>query len=413
MLWFENKKITGRISYLLWLALSVRFLEYTYSHTVNGPFCDDILTILFPVNALVGSGIKSYLHELVALHNEHKVLTLKLIAGLYYYIFSEVNFKTLCLIGDVIFCLIPPLLVGKGKSFWLIVVSLLFFTPRVNGSALWAMTALSNFMVIFLAIIALRAIDSTPRLWNAFGGILIFLCVMTQGNGLIYGLLILIYAITRNGLRPSLSAILFFFISLYAYFYEWHANQDPLHLSYSYLDNAVQLVLFFFAVLGSLIPQVEGARILGVLMFFFYILLKSLSPLRNRLSFYDVVIVGGFLSAAMITPNRVFLGPEAAVVSRYAILSLAMLSALLMEVVQDLNIYSNKIEIFVLSMAIMFYSWSWFNLNDKEMMPFYVGQSVASTKGSDVRIEIGCGVDTRILEDIVEKSLLSGVYVRH
>ena len=130
------------------------------------------------------------------------------------------------------------------------------------------------------------------------------------------------------------------------------------------------------------------------------------------MSFYDVVIVGGFLSAAMITPNRVFLGPEAAVVSRYAILSLATLSALLMKVVQDLTIYANKIKILVLSLAIIFYAWSWSYLNDKEMMPFYVGQSVASAKGSDVRIEIGCGVDTRILEDIVKKSLLLGVYVR-
>lgn len=413
MPWFEIRKINGWFPYLLWLSLSIRFLEYTYSHTVNGPFCDDILTILVPVNTMVGSGIKSYLHELVALHNEHKVLTLKLVAGLYYSIFSEVNFKSLCLVGDLVFCLIPPLLVGKSKKSWLIVVCLFFLTPRVNGTALWAMTSLSNFMVIFLAIFAMRVIDSMPRFWNAFGGVLIFLCVMTQGNGLIYGLLILIYAINRNGLKPTFPSILFFLLALTTYFYQWHPNQDPLRLSYSYLNNSSQLILFFFAVLGSVIPQIEFARILGILMFLFYVILKALSPVRYRLSCYDVIIIGGILSAAMITPNRVFLGPEAAVVSRYAILSLATLSALLMKVVQDLTIYANKIKILVLSLAIIFYAWSWSYLNDKEMMPFYVGQSVASAKGSDVRIEIGCGVDTRILEDIVKKSLLLGVYVRH
>lgn len=401
------------LPYTICLGLCWRYISYVYQHTANGPFCDDILTILYPINSLVDSGLESYIHELVSLHNEHKVLTLKLISGLYFWVFSEVNFKWLCLIGDFIFCFIPLLIMRCEKNVWIIAVSLFFLTPRVNGSALWAMTALSNFMVVFLALLALRVMELSPRMRSLVGGLLIFLCVMSQGNGLIYGLLILGYSINRNGIKASLPLLFVFFVATLAYFYKWHPNQDPLRLSFSYSKNIDQLIMFFLAILGSVSPNLGWARVFGLLMLIFYLGIKINKFDRDRYSLSDVVILGSIISAGMITPNRVFLGPESAIVSRYAILSISLLGGLLSKIIQVFPQLTKVLLPPIMGMALSFYLWAWRTLDQQELMPFYVGQALAMDKSNNVKIDIGCGVDTKILEDIVNKSLALSVYKRN
>lgn len=388
--------------------LSLKFLLYVWHHTVNGPFCDDILTILRPINSLEKHGLLSFIHELALPHNEHSVSSLKLISAVYYRVFSEVNFQWLCILGSLSLILIPVVLSEKNYML-LCMLGLLFLTPRVNGSSLWAMAAITNFSVILFFALSLKTLEF-HNIKYSISLPLLFLCVLTQGNGLIFGTLICLYCTHRNGITKSIPFYAVFFLAVYIYFNNWIPNADPRRANYSYINNASEMVAYFFGVLGSISPNPALATIIGATSFMVYFLIKKY---EKKIDLYDVMIVGLLLSAAMITPNRVFLGPDTSVASRYSILSLTLIGSILCKITLHNKKPSKKfVKPLTFFSLIAFYSWSWLNLSDKELTSYFVGKELATSEGTDFLINITCGHDATQLKSIVLDSLSLGIYRR-
>ena len=403
---YLNQQAIIKICYLL---IASRFIIYVYNHTINGPFCDDIVTILTTGNSIAKGIPEDIVQELLKQHNEHKVVTLKLITALYYSAFSEIDFQRLCIIGGVLFAIIPILLAPKRDLALTLAIALIFLTPRVNGSALWAMTSLSNFLVILLASICLINID---RLRHSYliGLPSLVLCILTQGNGLVFGALIILYFWIKNGAKPTIPYAAAFLLASAIYFYKWHFIPNPLRDAYDMKSNVGEVVSFFLRVIGSINPDIITAKYIGASFLGTYALIKAMS---RRLTIYDVLICGTILSAIMISLNRVFLGPEASTASRYAILSITFAGSILSLVA--IHLKHTRLFIFQtlsITSCLMVYVWSWNRFYDEDLTSYHIGRYLAESTEPDISINITCWMDKHMLESIVMESIKNRVYLR-
>ena len=178
--------------WLLVLTLPVATLVVLLAFfSVDAPFSDDYDAIL---SYLVKPFPERLLH-LWDFHNEHRIVTARIVFECVYFIFNEINFRACMIVGAVF-------LLGYGLLFWFVFkkagdFAKLYYIPCFwlivsalhNDNVCWAMTSVSNVPVLFwtllgIAIFANRRCYANRWLGVCGGVACAVLATFSTGGGL-------------------------------------------------------------------------------------------------------------------------------------------------------------------------------------------------------------------------------------
>ncbi|MCX6563513.1 MAG: hypothetical protein NTU60_07905 [Candidatus Aminicenantes bacterium] len=322
---------------LFYFLMFVRF-------SVDIPFGDDYAVLSFVVN-FTNPHVPGKLPLLFSQHNEHRIVTLRLVALVLYSVAHRIDFRSIALLGNlgllVIAWLIPkfstaavglssrPASQRRARLWpWLPVVYLLF-QPQHHEILKWAMCSFTNVYVIlfsFLAIYFLGRSDDRRSFAMAVG--LSILAAYTNGNGVFVFLIGLLLLLIKKRFRRLAwwVGIGVFYIGFY--FRGYVKNPDHPDALIFLKTSFLKVVEYFFSVLGSFADFGKGAPLIpitvGILVF-----LGLLLALKKKIHKKNVALTSllGFLVLSLMANalTRAPLGLYMAFMPRYKFLSILML----------------------------------------------------------------------------------------
>jgi len=158
-------------------------------YVINAPDSDDFVDVLWFFEIyLQAESFQEMLYSLFLPIHDHITLVNHLLYLLDYSIFGEVNFIHYIVIGNLLIltlCLVLARWLSKQVGFaWaLALVVSIYLTIFYWHSSFWAMTSISNHVVILFAALAAMAMQKHPdKLWLAY--LFAFLATFSQANGL-------------------------------------------------------------------------------------------------------------------------------------------------------------------------------------------------------------------------------------
>lgn len=307
-----------------------------FSFAKNIPIGDDYYDIFRFLNYYENAHfLKEKLLVIHAQHNEHRTAFNRLIYLLMYEISGSINFKALMLIGDLSTIGLIALLSGQYKSHKAAAaissfIAIFLLNLQSWSSMLWAMTAISNYSIVFFTLACFLALSSNKTLLMPIGMLFATCASFSMGNGLLAWPLGLLCIVFNKSSKRSLHALLWLIASIifiFIYFYKYAAStamKVPLE-SVSSLTQWLQALRWFFSFLGSCWTfesnNITLATIVGTILFAAAIpCVVHLSKEKPVIACFIIFI---FLSAAVTTYSRFSLfSPTEALSSRYKIYSI-------------------------------------------------------------------------------------------
>ena len=323
------------------ITAAVIFIYYTIVliFSCNYPIGDDFSLVDFVTNITTSSDLNQRLTLLYAQHNEHRIITTKLIFLLDYFLFDKLNFVHLILVGNLFhlgtFYIFrkhePSKFDQQSQSYLAIFTACMIFQFGSAESMFWSMAAISNYLVLMLALLTLSLLSKDSLWYFVLAIVSSVLTAFTQGNGILIPLIAVIYLISQKRYRDSLLMAAIALMAIFVYFLDYQVS--PAHFNTS---NAIQEIgkIFVFAIsftgsaLGvggshypvltnfSLIPTlITGSLIWGVTFYGFY---KKVYLDGNIFIWFNLFII---LTAILTGISRINFGLSQSMVSRYHISS--------------------------------------------------------------------------------------------
>ena len=179
------------VSLVLVLLAVISYLVTVGKLAVNFPYWDDYYAVLDSLAKVRDTDcLSGRVNALVAQHNEHRLVLLRLLVLSCRALEGQVDFRTLVWIGNLgLLSLTAILVAGANQSArWPAVLALLplaLLSPIQDKQMLWAMASISNFWVLAFAAAALLLLTRSSRLGFGFACALAFLATFTSGQGLL------------------------------------------------------------------------------------------------------------------------------------------------------------------------------------------------------------------------------------
>jgi len=321
----------------------VLYFVFFFSCAVNIPFGDDYPALGFVVN-FTNPSWPGKLPLLFSLHNEHRIVTLRLVLLFLHSLSIKINLVAVAFVANLSLVGIALLLARsldlkktapdssiawRNRSLQIIPIFLLLFQPHHYQMTLWAMCAFTNLVAYFLAFLSLYLLVRSRNPLTFAGAVLCAaLGAYTNGNGiftfLIGGLVLLLEK--RYRWLHKWTAAGFLFVGFYFLGY----RQNPQHPSLiPYLKQHVwPTVEYLFSVtgafgdFGALRPYVSVT--VGSLMLIGLIVLFKKRIYRRNV-FLSSAIVFVFLSLAALTATRAPFGVSQSFEPRYRFASILLL----------------------------------------------------------------------------------------
>jgi hypothetical protein len=320
----------------------VLYFVFFFSCAVNVPFGDDYAALGFVVN-FTNPSWPAKLPLLFSLHNEHRIVTLRLLLLVFHYLSLKIDLKAVAFLANLSLLGSASLLARsldlektspvssstwRGRSLWFVPVFFLLFQPHHYQLSLWALCAFTNLVVYFLAFLSFYLLVRS-RSSRAFAGAILCaaLAAFTNGNGIFVffvGCLILLqekkYRRLWRWAAVGLLIVGFYFLGY---------RQNPEHPSLlPYLrQNVWPTIEYFLSVMGAFgdigvwRPYVS-VSVGGLMLVWLVALAKKRFDLRNRFLFSAVVFV--FLSLAALTATRAPFGVGQSFEPRYRFASVLL-----------------------------------------------------------------------------------------
>lgn len=203
-------------------------------------------------------------------YGEHRLIPSKLLYCGYYLGTGTVNFRVLGIIGDL--QLIPVGLVGvslirrTGASYWPVLASwwmLAVFDLNTYENASMTMNAVGNYGVLCYFFLALYGWTKNSRGWWIFAGISQALCMFSNANGLVGGVMLVAFFSLYSPITIKKRAILILTATLIPlYFIHYHIISLPNKLPFS----VGRALLYLINMSGAPISfQIAGLCGIGIL----------------------------------------------------------------------------------------------------------------------------------------------------
>lgn len=217
---------------LLFLPMIIYFILINY-YAVNLPCHDDYLAILDFLNHFSTSSINGKLESLLSQHNEHRLLSARLIYAAYYLLFGHINFRVLILLGNlqlvgiyvILFSFIKRLIIDNW--FWpAMILSICIFDISNFENSFWAMACMSNFGVIFVFLLSLYFYQRDGIVNIAFAFLFQIIVTFSNGNGIIASFCLALFTIFSGNKTKMSSGLvcLLLFVPLYFFHYNHSAG---------------------------------------------------------------------------------------------------------------------------------------------------------------------------------------------
>lgn len=295
----------------------------------NIPVGDDYYDVLRFLHQYENAvSIKEKLLAIYMQHNEHRTAFSRIIYLVMYELSGSINFRTLMLIGDLSTIGIIILLANqyKNQKYVLVIwafIAIFLLNLQSWSSMFWAMTAISNYSVVFFTLACFTCL-ATNKTAGLFFALLFAACAsLSMGNGLLtwpIGMLCIVIGKPNNRKLHTTLWLLAtaLFASAYLYGYKTsEAMQLQQQFQLSHWLNATRWALAF---LGSswtfesrdlTTATMAGSLLIALACTFSIGLIRTTPVIFCFLAFI-------ILSAAITAYSRfgVF-GPEQALSSRY------------------------------------------------------------------------------------------------
>lgn len=269
---------------LLFLFLSLiplyRLFALVNDFARNVPYMDDWDAILVFLSKWTDAHtFTEKLALLFSQHNEHRILSSRLVYVLWHSLFGEIDFVKFIYIANFQLLVIAGLLIYFAKKFvpryWgimALLISFCVFDPSSYENSGFAMAGMQNYGVIMLFMLSLFFYSiPSKKYWILIPAFLFqFLCAFSSGNGYMAGLALVIFAfLDKNKWKIILSSLgLVLFTTLYFWYYHMLHNTQA-------GKNAGDIILFFFKLAGGyfdydyrVIASVILFLLLGVVMLY-------------------------------------------------------------------------------------------------------------------------------------------------
>ncbi len=227
-----NMKITDLAVYRNYLVIFIPVLVYyiVVNHfSLNLPYHDDYLAVLKFLESYQTAPFMSKVALLLHQHNEHRMLSSRLIYVIYYNLTGGLNFRALIFIGNAQMVVVLLILVYFIRKLlvnnWLlpgIAASICLFDLSNYENSTWAMASIANYGVIFFFMLSLYyySLNSKYTIWLA----LLFqaVCTFANGNGIIGSFVLLLFALSLCNRAKIYAAVSAFVIFAPLYFFHYH-----------------------------------------------------------------------------------------------------------------------------------------------------------------------------------------------
>ncbi|MBV1884520.1 MAG: hypothetical protein KUG82_22965 [Pseudomonadales bacterium] len=347
----EESRLYRFIHVLLILLAVLVYYGFVLSLSSNVPYSDDFNDILWTLISYVESdNTFDKLSTLLRQHNEHKTLIPRLIYLSHYLLFHHVNFATLIVVGNLaILGLYVGFLkqLGNNRFIQPIAVMLAFtlFQAQTIQSMFWAMAAVSNYYVLFFAMLSLAILTHKKTYQHlVLAGAVGLLATFTQANGMLVFGAGAVYLfqnlllerkktqignnkVSRDSNKESQQRLVFWLLlsalAAFAYLYNFHHTKATSSILTRISSDPLMLVSYYLKVMGSGFAQSNPTAALfsGVfLLFSFGLMLFKRFHIRHAGLFYFLIFI--LMSIFIITLSRTIWGDhQALAANRYRILS--------------------------------------------------------------------------------------------
>lgn len=321
--------LINKVKHYQWLIILsglvvLSYLTVIYFFALTIPVLDDYPAILLTATHIeLSHHLSDIAKILFSQHNEHRIVTTRLLVWLQYCIFQAINFKALILFNNLVkvflFGLITYLL-PRLQAWQYLVLTLFFFQLSDYEAAYWAMGGASAFFVLIFALATIACLQKSAQLTYFVVSIFFsILAIFSNGNGLIVLPIGLLMLFEQRQYKHLLAYLMCSIVLMCLFFYH-----------YQYLDSYQlnwHVFIYFFTSLGNIAGVPIVSTILGLVgIILLRMLLKRKSDSRRHALFYYLLFIIG--SIVLQTISRSQFGVLQALSSRYKIYSIIFFTIL-------------------------------------------------------------------------------------
>lgn len=331
----ENQRVFNSLTILLSSIVILLFGGIFFQFAINIPKWDDFAFIKFIADFNETDSFLSKFESLFKQHNEHRVVTTRMVALLDYYLFGKLNFVHLMVVGNLGLLLILFIFYKQARKIEILFpLSVLWLNASFYENSFWGMASFQNFWVVFFVVWCIYLIAQNKFSFGFQWFVIPLLAIFTSGNGLVIIPLIACFYLFEKKIHQLILWIGYSILVLFIYFIPYQKPPDAISEGF-YLISFIKGVCLF---LGSAFDGVFwGGNMLqmvtwiGFLLSGFSIFLSIYfltKPIKKPNHWFFILISGFVISTALIVAfNRVGQShANALLVSRYKIYSVLLCS---------------------------------------------------------------------------------------
>lgn len=309
--------------YIIVFLPAIVYFFFLNKYALNIPSQDDYGAILDFLSRWSQAHGWDKFYALFAFHNEHRILSSRIVYALYYTLFGDINFTHIIFIGNIqlifIFLIVIHFIRQLLPKDWFvaaIIAGLAIFDLNNWENTCFAMACMQNFGIVFLFLLSLYLYSLDGKPFTIMAVIVQILCTYSSGNGIVAsGFIVLFNLLNKNKLNSYTSI---FALLIFAPLYFHHYNPPPTgHPS----KNIPQVALFFFRFIGNHIyfeTMLAGVTAgICICIGVAYAILNR-RAFSNR-KFIPLICLAGFLVTTMTLTSVFRSNPEGYISSRYLI----------------------------------------------------------------------------------------------
>lgn len=375
-------------------AISVSFYYYTVMRYSNNiPIADDFDAVLdFMARFNESSSLSDKIALIFLQHNEHRIALTRLTVLANYWLFNNINFKTLIMIGNI--GLIGILIViflsynkrdsesnNKRNLLWFIPVVFILFEPQYFGAIFFAMGTIQNFYVLLFAFLSLYFLPREGTKYFVIAAVFAAMSTFTSGNGIMcfFAGMLALFLQKRYKLLIIWSSIIL--LNAFVYLHGYVQPADHPSMFRTLLNQPGTVAQYFIVLLGNIVyiphimdnfdsfstilylPMVMGSLLL---LFFVYLTINKYY-IKNTVIYSFIVFI--LLSEMLAAAGRSSLGVFNALTTRYIVMSVLLV---IFSYIAFLEISADKIIrkyfYIILAAAVSFNIYAFYSNHDKIVM---------------------------------------------
>ena len=326
----KNQKVLNLISILIPCGIILNYFYIINKYSINFPFLDDFHAILDFLNKFIlHPELHERIKELFSQHNEHRILFVKVIVLIQYYLLDQLNFKVFIIIGNsslvltLIFLYKSFIFKHKVHLLYYIPISIILFNLRYWETSFWAMSSIQNLWVICFALMSLFFLfrDAPYSIYLS----ILFACIasFTSANGMITFLAGTIVLIINKEflIKKKFLWILSGIIVMAIYFYTYKKPSYHPEIIKPLLDNPLGFLGYVFAFLGDLFTDNLKYAVcigIGIVLFIIFITINKYY-IENPIIYSLIIFI--LITSVLAALTRFGFGMGQALSPRYTIYS--------------------------------------------------------------------------------------------